>query len=106
MNYLSIVVESTGVGSFSTLHGDPVYQLPVTLKREVSSLLKQEGEKIGEYADVQARLNWEEEAAQMQADQERDLASPELAWWDPRPITEAEYFNQLSEIYGKTEAVA
>lgn len=104
MNYLSVVVESTGLGSFSTLFNKPVYRLPIQQKREVSDLLKQEGEKLGQFADAQDRLAWEAEIAQIQKEQEQDLATPALAWWKPVPLSEAEYFEMLAEGH-KTEAV-
>jgi hypothetical protein len=53
----------------------------------------------------QEAISWELEAAALQAEQEQDLQSPLLSWWEPAPLTEAEYFNQLAQIHGKTEAV-
>jgi hypothetical protein len=53
----------------------------------------------------QEAISWKLEAAALQAEQEQDLQSPALSWWDPAPMTEAEYFNQLAQIHGKTEAV-
>jgi hypothetical protein len=53
----------------------------------------------------QEAIGWELEASILQAEQEQDLQSPVLSWWNPAPMTEAEYFNQLAQIHGKTEAV-
>lgn len=53
----------------------------------------------------QEAISWEFEVAVLQAEQEQDLQSPTLSWWEPAPLTEAEYFNQLAQIHGKTEAV-
>lgn len=53
----------------------------------------------------QEAISWELEAAALQTEQEQDLQNPILSWWEPAPLTEAEYFNQLAQIHGKTEAV-
>lgn len=40
------------------------------------------------------------ELAQLEKEQGQDLASPEMAWWEPRAITEEQYLNQLGADHG------
>lgn len=101
MQYLNINVERTSpTDSITYLFNEPAFSLPLPLKRTVSALLKQEAEKVADYADLHERLSWELELEHLQAEQARDLASPVMAWWKPKQLTEAEYYEQLAEAHG------
>ena len=47
-----------------------------------------------------ATNDFSEELAQLEKEQAHDLAEQDLAWWEPEPMSEEEYFNQLAENNG------
>ncbi len=101
MPYQKLTVEQTAPNcSITYLFNQPAHALPVQQKREVAAVLGREAGKIGALAELQERLAWEFELEQLQAEQARDLETPALSWWQPKPLTEADYYNALAEAHG------
>lgn len=50
-------------------------------------------------------IDWSAELTKLQEEQRRDLETPELAWWEAKPLTEEEYMQMLAENHGASVAV-
>ena len=49
----------------------------------------------------QAINDFDQEREQLVKEQAQDLAVTVLDWWEPTPMTEVQYFNQLAEANGE-----
>jgi hypothetical protein len=88
-------------GNFvAALNGQSALDLTPQGKKELSKVLEQKAVFLAEVADLQTQLSWEEELAQLQTEQAQDLAAPVLTWWEPKLLTEVEYYNALAEEHG------
>lgn len=69
-------------------------------KNKLANLLGKKAAFFKRLAEIQQEIEWEAELQVLQAEQAHDLATPILTWWQSKPMTEAEYYNQLAAVRG------
>lgn len=52
-----------------------------------------------------SQTTWQDEAQRLDDEQAQDLKAPSMTWWQPKELTEEEYFNALAETHGATYVV-
>jgi hypothetical protein len=96
-----IVLDEYQPGEFTAeLNGQSALDLTPQDKKELAKTLEEKAVFLAAVAELQTQLSWEAELAQLQAEQAQDLAAPVLTWWEPKRLTEAEYYDQLAEAHG------